>query len=70
MVNNRDVVNITFHPLPFAIETRMFLIMIAFFLCGLIFGIIVCSKSIIGYVIEKFRSGKKIKNLEKQMSKT
>lgn len=38
MINNRELVEISFFPLPFKVETRLFFALMAFFLVGLAFG--------------------------------
>lgn len=67
MVNNREIVKISFFPLPIEIETKAFVIMIWFFLLGLSFGIIACSQSLIKKSISGFKNKNKIKKLEKQL---
>jgi len=67
MVNNRAPSTLVLYPLPFEIETRMFMVMISFFLLGLFFGILLCSKNIIKRIFENFKSRRKIKKLERQM---
>lgn len=69
MVNNRDVVTIHLYPLPFEIETRIFLVMISVFVLGMIFGLLACSQNLIKRAIERFKDRNKIKKLEKQISK-
>jgi len=67
MVNNRDAVTIHLHPLPFDIETRIFVVMIILFLCGLIFGLLACSQNIIKRIFSSLKDQNKIKKLEKQV---
>lgn len=69
MVNNRDAVTIHLHPLPFDIETRIFVVMIVLFICGLIFGLLACSQNILGRIIAGFQDKNKIRKLEKQVKK-
>ncbi len=69
MVNNREAATISLDPLPFTVETRMFLVMISFFLFGVLFGALACSKSLITKMFERFSDRKKIKKLEKQIAK-
>lgn len=69
MVNNRDVINIHLHPLPFEIQTRMFMVMIIFFLFGLSFGLLACSQNILHRMVSSFQDRRKIKQLEKKVSK-
>jgi uncharacterized membrane protein YciS (DUF1049 family) len=70
MVNNRDIITIHLYPLPFNIETRMFVVMIGVFLLGLLFGILACSQSLIKRYISSFSDRNKIKKLEKQVTKS
>lgn len=67
MVSNRGIATIKLYPLPFEIETRIFIVMLAFFLLGLIFGILLCSKNIMQRIFENFKSRRKIKKLEQQI---
>ncbi len=67
MVNNRDVIKLKFFPLPFEIETRAFVIMIAFFLSGLAFGVIICGTSLIKKSIVGVKNRAEIKKLEKKL---
>jgi uncharacterized integral membrane protein len=69
MVNNRGSATIQLYPLPFEIETRIFVVMIGFFLLGMIFGILVCSQSMLKRAFEHFKARRKIKKLEKQIIK-
>jgi uncharacterized membrane protein YciS (DUF1049 family) len=67
MVNNREVIKISFFPIPFEFETKIFVIMIWFFLLGLTFGIVACSQMMIKKSITGFKNKNKIKKLEKQL---
>ena len=69
MVNDRDAITIHIHPLPFEIETRVFLIMLFFFLFGMLFGFLAFSKNMIEKSITNFKDRWKIRKLEKQMVK-
>lgn len=55
MINNREIVQISFSPLPFKIETRLFFALMAFFLAGLAFGGFFFAK----YIIKNSLSNKK-----------
>ena len=68
-MNNRGAVSISFSPLPFVIETRLFLVMILFFLSGLFFGLLACSQNLLGAFFGRFSDRKKIEKLEKKLSK-
>ncbi len=65
MVNNRDALTIHLAPLPFDIETRVFIVIIIAFLSGMIFGFIALSQNLISQMIKRARDKKKIGKLEK-----
>jgi hypothetical protein len=67
MVNNRETLTIHLFPLPFEIETKIFMVMISFFLFGMFFGMLACSKSIFTRSVKSFQDKRKIKKLEKQV---
>ncbi len=69
MVNNRDTVTIHLHPLPFDVETRIFVVMIIVFLLGLLFGILSCSQSLIKRIFTNLNDRRKLRKLEKQVAK-
>lgn len=69
MVDNRDMLTISMHPLPFEIQTRVFMVMIVCFIVGLIFGIIACSPTIVQNFFIRLGDRYKIKKLEKQIQK-
>jgi hypothetical protein len=62
MVDNRGEVSIHLDPFPFSIETRVFIVMIFFFLLGMAFGILLCSKTIISNAVNKIRLSHRVKN--------
>ena len=70
MVNNRDDITIHFYPLPFDIDTRVFIVMLMFFVFGMLFGILACSANLIGSFFKNLRDRCKIKKLEKKISKS
>lgn len=70
MVNNREIVTLQLYPLPFELETRLFLLVIFFFLLGLVFGLIFCSQNILGRAIESLKDKYHIKKLENQVKKS
>ena len=70
MVNNRDDITIHFYPLPFDIDTRVFIVMLMFFVFGMLFGILACSANLIGGFFKSFRDRCRIKKLEKEVAKT
>ncbi len=67
MSSNSDSIIITLYPLPFVVETRVFIIMISFFLFGFIFGILAVSKTLIRKYFENFSNQRQIKKLKKQL---
>lgn len=67
MVNNHDNITINFYPLPFNIETQVFLAMLFFFILGVIFGFLAFSKNMFNKSFENLKDRLKIKKLEKQI---
>ncbi len=67
MLSNRESIKIYFHPFPIEIETKIFVAMFSFFLLGLFFGLILCSKKFLQNSITNFQSKNKIKKLEKKL---
>ena len=65
MVTNRQEVSVSLSPLPFVIETRVFIVMIFTFAMGVLFGFLAISPNLIGKTITNFRNNRKIKKLEK-----
>jgi len=70
MVNNRDIIIIQLFPLPFELESRVFIVMILFFLIGFVFGVSIYSKSFIFNAVANFFNKRKIAKLEKKTKKT
>lgn len=69
LTNNRDTILIYLHPLPFEIETKVFVVMLSFFILGMLFGILSCSQTIIKTNLINFMNRRKIKKLEKEIVK-
>lgn len=69
MVNNREIVTLHLFPLPFDIQTRIFLVMIAVFLLGVLFGFLCYSKSLTSRFIANFKNKILIKKLKKQIGR-
>ncbi|MBM3579292.1 MAG: LapA family protein [Alphaproteobacteria bacterium] len=67
LVNNRGGILINLHPLPFEVQTRVFVVIIMSFVVGLALGILACSPSLIQNFFRKISDSYKIKKLEKQM---
>lgn len=65
IANNYENVKISLYPLPFMLETKLFMIIIIFFLLGLFFGFAICSKAIVKKSLENFFNLRKIKKLQK-----
>lgn len=69
MVNNRAIITLQLFPLPIEIDTRIFMLMLFFFLFGMFFGMLACSKSLLTRIFTGFKYQKKIKKLEKEIVK-
>ena len=69
MVNNREVITIHLNPLSHNLETRVFLVMIFFFLFGMFFGFLAFSENMINKSISNFQDRRKLKKLEKKVAK-
>jgi uncharacterized membrane protein len=69
LVNNRDVLSLSLSPLPFKIETRVFVVMILFFVLGFLFAILACCKSLVAAFFLQIFDRRKIKKLQKQVDK-
>ena len=67
MAQNSQSVDITLYPLPFEMQAPAFVVMTLFFVIGLIFGIIICSKAIIKKSFEGFSKSRQIKKLQEQI---
>lgn len=59
MVSNRQKVDVSIFPLPFNIETRLFIVMIACFVAGLAFGLLFLSQNIIKNALHNYKNNKK-----------
>lgn len=70
LVNNRDLITIHTSPLPFEIETRIFFVMLFFFLFGMLFGFFAFSKNMLQKSWTNLKNRLKIRKLEKQIAKT
>jgi uncharacterized membrane protein YciS (DUF1049 family) len=69
MVNNRTPIDISFSPLPYKIETRIFLVMIFFFVFGMLFGFLAFSRNMLSNAISGFRTKRQLRKLEKQVKR-
>lgn len=67
MVDNRELITISANPLPFEIQTRVFVVMVSCFILGLVFGVIACSPSITHNFFKHIVDRSKIKKLEKKV---
>jgi len=65
MIDNREIITINTYPLPFKIELRAFLVMILFFVLGMLFGFLVFSQKMISKSISNFKDRRRIQKLEK-----
>ena len=69
MVNNRETATLHLSPLPFNIETKMFIILIVFFVLGMLFGFLSLSQNLIGKTMTNIFNRHKIKKLEQEIIK-
>jgi uncharacterized integral membrane protein len=67
MAQNSESVDITLYPLPFQMQAPAFVLMTLFFVFGLIFGVIICSKTIVKKSFESFSNRRQIKKLQQQI---
>jgi hypothetical protein len=67
MVNNRDAITLSLAPLPFKIETRVFMILIIFFVSGALFSFAILSHDLLLKSLTNMRNNFKIKKLEKEV---
>jgi uncharacterized membrane protein YciS (DUF1049 family) len=68
MINNRQIVAIEFSPLPINnFETRLFVLMIIFYLAGLITAFLIYSNSLFKSFIKNLHQKRKIQKLEKEI---
>lgn len=69
MINNREIIEVKFYPLPIdKIQTRTFLLMLIFYLLGLLTAILIYSNRLIKSAIRNFKQKHQIKKLEKQIN--
>ena len=68
MINNREIVEVTFDPLPFEkIQTRVFFLILISYLLGLITAIIIYSSNMIKSALRNIKQNHQIKKLKKQI---
>ena len=68
MINNREIVEVTFDPLPFEkIQTRIFFLILISYLLGLITAIIIYSSNMIKSALRNIKQSHQIKKLKKQI---
>jgi len=68
MINNREIVEVTFEPLPFEkIQTRIFFLILISYLLGLFTAIIIYSSNIIKSALRNIKQNHQIKKLKKQI---
>lgn len=69
MINNREIIEVKFYPLPIdKIQTRTFILMLIFYLLGLLTAIMIYSNRLIKSAIRNFKQKHQIKKLEKQIN--
>ena len=68
MINNREIVEVTFDPLPFEkIQTRIIFLILISYLLGLITAIIIYSSNMIKSALRNIKQNHQIKKLKKQI---
>jgi len=68
MINNREIVEVTFEPLPFEkIQTRIFFLILISYLLGLLTAIIIYSSNMIKSALRNIKQNHQIKKLKKQI---
>lgn len=68
MINNREIVEVTFEPLPLEkIQTRIFFLILISYLLGLITAIIIYSSNMIKSALRNIKQNHQIKKLKKQI---
>jgi len=69
MINNREIIEVEFYPLPIdKIQTRMFVLMLIFYLLGLLTTVMIYSNSLVKSAVKNFKQKHQIKKLEKQIN--
>jgi len=69
MINNREIITINFNPLPFdSIETRLFVLMLFFYILGLVTAILIYSNSLIKSTIRNLKQKRQINKLQQQIN--
>lgn len=69
MINNREVITINFNPIPIeSIETRLFVLMLFFYILGLITAILIYSNSLIKSTIRNLKQKRQINKLQQQIN--
>lgn len=65
MTSNRDHISIHLYPIAFDIETRVFVVMIFFFLLGAIFGMFFTSKTTLKMMFQNYLAKRKLNEISK-----
>lgn len=68
-INNNYSVTISLNPLPYQMEIKLFLLVIIFFLIGVLTGFLTLSKSLIGSKINNIINSRKVEKLQNKISK-
>lgn len=66
MVNNREIISLNLFPLPFVIETRIFVALIVIFLLGALFSFLVLSGNIMKISVKNLKNRHQIKKLQEK----
>ena len=68
MINNREIIEVNFDPLPFEkIQTRIFFLILISYLLGLITAIIIYSSNMLKSAIRNIKQNHQIKKLKQQI---
>ncbi|MDA0902383.1 MAG: lipopolysaccharide assembly protein LapA domain-containing protein [Proteobacteria bacterium] len=65
-INNDSLVILSLNPLPFEIQTKLFLLLILFFLIGVVVGFLTLSKRLVSSKMHSMISDRKLAKLEKE----
>lgn len=69
MVSNREIVAINFSPLPIeAVEIRVFLLILIFYVLGLLTASLIFSSSLIRKTFKNFKQKRQIRKLQDQIN--
>jgi len=68
MINNREIIEVNFFPLPFEkIETRIYFLMLIFYALGLFTAVLIYSNKLLKSTLRNLKQKNQIKKLKKQI---